>query len=82
MTGDEILKVTKEHVLRTMAGMPECRKTLGDGAGSRIIEEKADLDLLLRAHNGWFTWSLLMSLLQDERIELVPGNRRKKFRLK
>ena len=82
MTGDDILQIAKDHVLQTMSGMPECRKTFGDGAGSRRIEQIADLDLLLRAQNGWFTWSLLMSLLQDGRIELVPGSRLKRFRLK
>jgi hypothetical protein len=82
MKGDEILQLAKEHVLQTMSTMPECRKTFGDGAGSRLIEQKGDLDLLLRAQNGWLTWSLLMSLLQEGRVELVQGNRLKKFRLK
>jgi len=82
MTGDEILEGAKSHVLAAMAKMPECQWAEGTGAGSRTIEEVAELDLGLKAQNGWFTWSLLMSLLQDGRIETTPSRGRRKFRLK
>jgi hypothetical protein len=82
MTGDDILDHAKRHVLAAMAQMPECKWGDGTGAGSRTIEEAAELDLGLKAHNGWFTWSILMSLLQDGRIETVPSRGRRKFRLK
>ena len=82
MTGDDIPGNAKSHVLAAMAQMPERKSGDGSGAGSRMIEEVAELDLGLRAQNGWFTWSLLMSLLQDGRIEAVPSRGRRKFRLK
>jgi hypothetical protein len=82
MTGDDILEGAKNHVLAAMARMPECKSADGTGAGSPTIEEVAQLDLGLKAQNGWFTWSLLMSLLQDGLIETVPNRGRRKFRLR
>jgi hypothetical protein len=66
-----------------MGGMPECRRLSGSGAGYRLIEDVADFDLGLEGQNGWMTWSLLISMVQDGTIEVVPGTeRRRRYRLK
>ena len=81
-SGPHLVATLKEHVLDTMRGMPECRRETGTGAGYRLIEEIAGLDVELQGQNGWLTWSLLMRLNQEGHIEVVPGTeKRRKFRL-
>lgn len=80
--GLQLVADLKRHVLATMAGMPECRPAIGSGSGSALIQDLADLDLDLRAHNGWLTWSVLMALIDDGLVEVVPGTEsRRRYRL-
>lgn len=81
-TGTKLLQACKEHVLETMKNMPECAPRSGGGAGYRGIEQAADFDLALDGQNGWLTWSLLIALAEDGKVEVVPGTeRRRKYRL-
>ncbi|HCF99017.1 MAG TPA: hypothetical protein DEV93_00570 [Chloroflexi bacterium] len=81
--GKQLLVACKQHVLDTMQRMPECVPGIGRGAGNTDIQEAADLGLHLDRQDGWFTWSLLVSLINDGRVEVVPGTeRRRRFRLR
>jgi len=81
--GKTLIRQLKEHVLSTMAGMPECARNSGAGAGWRLIEEIAGLELRLERQDGWLTWSLIVSLVNDGLVEVVPGTEsRRKFRLR
>jgi hypothetical protein len=81
--GTRLVKACKEHVLKTMGSMPECAPNTGTGAGYRAIEQEADFDLQLDGQNGWLTWSLLIALAEEGKVEVVPGTeRRRKYRLK
>jgi hypothetical protein len=80
--GDDLIGRCKHHLLETMRGMPECSPG-GAGAGSRLIEEAADFDLGLRGQNGWLTWSLLISMVEEGDLEVAPGTEhRRKYRLR
>ena len=66
-----------------MKTLPECQPEIGKGAGYRKIEEAADFDLDLPRQNGYLTWSLLWSLSEEGKIEVVPGTEtRRKYRLR
>ena len=81
--GHRLIVACKDHLLETMRSLPECMAETGKGAGYRSIEEAADFDLALGGQNGWLTWSLLMSLAEDDKVEVVPGTeRRRKYRLR
>ncbi len=82
MTGQELLGELKSHVLETMKALEECEPGVGRGLGYRAIEQSADLDLGLAGHDGYLTWSLMISLVEDGWVEVVPGTeRRRRFRL-
>ncbi len=81
--GQELIDQCKKHVLEAMRAFPECRPQTGTGLGNRAIEDAAGFALELGGQDGWFTWSLLASLVQDGKIEVVPGTeRRRRFRLR
>src|SRR5581483_9568245 len=75
--GQQLIEACKQHILRTMRGMQECVPQTGRGAGNRQIELNAGFDLELAGHDGWFTWSLLTSLVQEGAIEIVPGTEKR-----
>lgn len=80
--GAELIDELKQHVLRTMRGMPECAPGTGRGAGYRLVEEVAGIQVGLQGQDGWLAWSILVGLVQDGAIEVVPGTeKRRKFRL-
>ena len=75
------MTLCKTHLLETMAVLPECAAD-GPGLGQKALEEAAGFALHLPEYDGYFTWSLLVSLAQEERVEaLQPGKRNKKYRL-
>ena len=77
------MQACKDHLVDVMRGMPECQPETGAGAGYRLIEDIADLDLHLDGQNGWMTWSLLIALVQEGRIEVVPGSeKRRRYRIR
>ncbi len=64
-----------------MAALPECAPG-GRGLGNTAIEQAAEFALDLPRANNWFTWSLLVSLVMDGKVEAVdPTKRNKKYRL-
>lgn len=80
--GTDLIATIKSHVIDTMRLLPECQSGTGTGVGYRAIEMAADLDLDLRAHNRYLTWSVLVALAQDGAAEVVPGaERRRRYRL-
>jgi hypothetical protein len=81
--GQQLIARCKDHVLEVMRALPECEALTGSGLGYRAIEKEADFDLGLGAQNGYLTWSLLISLAEEGKVEVVPGTeRRRKFRLR
>lgn len=80
-SGQDIIDLCKRHLLETLAGLPECAPD-GGGLGNKAIEEAAGFELGLARADGWFTWSLLMALSVDGRVEVLQvGKRNKKYRL-
>ena len=61
--------------------MPECARD-GVGLGQRAIEQAAGFELNLPQYDGYFTWSLLVALATDGKVEVrQPGKRNKRYRL-
>lgn len=79
-SGHKLIDALKTHVLETMSGIPECAVG-GNGTTGRSIEELAGLGLDLPSQNGWLTWSILMSLVDDGKVEVLRPGRGMKWRL-
>ncbi|MGE5596036.1 MAG: hypothetical protein ACM3S1_08380 [Hyphomicrobiales bacterium] len=80
-SGQSLISLCKTHLLETMAGLAECAPD-GPGLGQKALEEAAGFELHLPEYDGYFTWSLLVALTLDGKIEaLQPGKRNKKYRL-
>ena len=80
MRGDELIEDCKTHILETMQQIPECAPD-GPGLGNKAIEGETGFALGLQRQDGWFNWSLLISLVQDDRLEAVEGKRGRLYRL-
>ena len=75
------MTLCKTHLLETMAVLPECAAD-GPGLGQKALEEAAGFALHLPEYDGYFTWSLLVALTQEDKVEAIqPGKRNKKYRL-
>lgn len=79
-TGRRLIQGLKVHVLQTMEGIDECNLD-GQGVRYRIIQDLAGLELELPAHDGWLTWSILASLVQDGKVHVMREGRRLRWRL-
>lgn len=80
-SGEALIALCKTHVLETMAGLPECASG-GPGLGNKAIEDAAGFALELPEYDSYFTWSLLVALTVEGKVEaLQPGKRNKKYRL-
>ena len=80
-SGQALIALCKQHVLETMATLPECAPD-GGGLGNTAIEQASGFGLDLPRANNWFTWSLLVALTLEGRVEAIqPGKRNKKYRL-
>ena len=80
-SGQALIDLCKTHLLETMRSLPECAPD-GPGLGNTAIEQAAEFGLDLPRANNWFTWSLLVSLAIEGRIEAIqPGKRNKKYRV-
>lgn len=80
-SGQDLTDLCKRHLVETMQSLPECAAG-GPGLGNKAIEEAANFALGLPRADGWFTWSLLVALVIDGKVEaLQPGKRNKKYRL-
>ena len=79
-TGQRLILELKNHILRTMEQIGDCSPQ-GTGVSYRIIQDHAGLGLELPAHDGWLTWSVLASLVQDEQVDVIRDRRRLRWRL-
>jgi hypothetical protein len=80
-SGQALIDLCKRHLIETMVALPECAPD-GVGLGQKAIEDAAGFGLSLPRYNGYFTWSLLVALTIDGKVEaLQPGKRNKKYRL-
>jgi hypothetical protein len=80
-SGQALIELCKRHLIETMQTLPECGPD-GPGLGQKALEEAAGFELLLPEYDGYFTWSLLVALTMDAKVEaLQPGKRNKKYRL-
>ncbi len=66
--GQQLISELKTLVLETVQGFEECHPGKS-GVTYRQIQDVAELDLELPAHNGWLTWSILSALCEDGLIE-------------
>lgn len=73
--GEKLIEQCKEHVLATMRGLPECAPD-GPGTRSKEIEKRAGFALKLPEQDGWFTWSLLMALASDRKVQVLRAGKR------
>ena len=65
----------------SMQTLPECAAD-GPGLGQKALEDASGFALSLPEYDGYFTWSLLVALTQDGKVEAIqPGKRNKKYRL-
>ena len=78
--GRNMIQGLKAHVLQTMDGIDECNPD-GQGVRYRVIQDLAGLELELPAHDGWLTWSILASLVQDGKADALRKGRRLYWRL-
>ncbi len=81
--GEKIIEKCKEHVLATMRMLPECSPD-GPGWRNKDIETAAGFALGLPRQDGWLTWSLLMALVREKRIQFSTRGKRgiRYFRLR
>lgn len=80
-TGQALIATCKEHLLDTLRALPDCAPD-GDGLGNKEIEDAAGFALHLERDDSWFTWSLLVALANEGKVEVLqPGKRNKKYRL-
>ena len=80
-SGQAVVDLCKRHVVETMGALPECAAD-GPGLGNKEIEDAAGFALHLPRYDGYFTWSLLVALTLEGRVEaLQPGKRNKRYRL-
>ncbi|MGI8927393.1 MAG: hypothetical protein ACR2HN_12225 [Tepidiformaceae bacterium] len=80
-SGQALIDLCKRHVVETLESLPECAPT-GPGLGQKAIEDAAGFALALPEYDGYFTWSLLVALTIDGKVEATqPGKRNKKYRL-
>ncbi len=77
--GEELIDRCKEHLIATLRTLPECAPN-GPGLRNKDIETACGFALGLPRQDGWFTWSLLMSLLQDERIAFTTRGKKRGIR--
>jgi len=78
--GEELLEECKQHLLSTMARLPECASDQ-IGLGPKALETEAGFGLGLPGQDNWFTWSLLKALVNEGRLEQLDGKRGKVYRL-
>lgn len=80
-SGQSLIALCKAHVLETLATIPDCAPD-GPGLGQKAIEDACGFGLSLPEYDGYFTWSLLVALTIDGKVEAIqPGKRNKKYRL-
>jgi hypothetical protein len=80
--GEKLLDQCKQHILAAMRNLPECAPD-GPGLQSKDIEKAAGLALRLAEQDGWLTWSLLMALTSNGKVEVLRTGKRgiRHFRL-
>jgi len=67
--GKQLIEECKNHVLETLAAIPDC-SLAGTGLRSKDIENEAGFALHLPEQDGWLTWSLLMALASEGKVEV------------
>src|SRR5690606_29669004 len=80
-SGQDLIALCKTHLLETMQTVPEYAPD-ADGLGQKALGDAAGFALHLPEYDGYFTWSLLVALTLDGKVEaLQPSKRNKKYRL-
>lgn len=80
-SGQALIALCKTHLIETMQSLPECAPD-ADGLGQKALEDAAGFALHLPEYDGYFTWSLLVSLANEGKVDVhQPGKRNKKYRL-
>ena len=80
-SGQALIALCKTQLLESMQTLPECAAD-GPGLGQKALEDAAGFALSLPEYDGYFTWSLLVALTQEGKVEAIqPGKRDKKYPL-
>jgi hypothetical protein len=77
--GERLIEQLKEHVLAVMRTQPECSPD-GPGLRNKDIETAAGLALSLPRQDGWLTWSLLMALARDKKVQFTTRGKKRGIR--
>ena len=77
--GEKLIQQCQQHILATMRTLPECAQD-GPGLRNKDIETAAGFALHLRRQDGWFTWSLVMSLVQEKEIQFTTRGKNRGVR--
>jgi hypothetical protein len=82
LDGEKLIEQCKGHLLATMRDLPDCGPG-GPGVQSKELEKRAGFGLKLPEQDGWFTWSLLMALASEHKVQVLRAGKRgiRHFRL-
>ena len=78
-SGEKLIEQCQQHCLVTMRALRECAPD-GTGLRTKDIETASGFALHLRRQDGWFTWSLLMSLAQEKKIQFTTRGKNRGVR--
>ena len=78
--GKWLIEGCKQHLVDVMGSLAECQPGEVGGRNSDI-ERAAGFEIELKEQRRWFTWTLLNSLVADERAEVVRDGRNQRYRL-
>lgn len=78
--GKYLISRLQEHLLDVMLAQPDCAKS-GPGLRNSELEFLSDLALNLEKQDCYLTYSILMSLVKDGRVEKIGEFRKPRYRL-
>ena len=78
-SGEKLIEQCQQHILVPRRSLPECAPD-GTGLRNKDIETASGFALHLRRQDGWFTWSLLMSLAQEKKIQFTTRGKNRGVR--
>lgn len=78
--GKYLIQQLQDHVLKVMRAQPDCSVS-GIGLRNSDLEYLCDLALHLENQDSYLTYSILMSLIKDGRVEKIGEYRKPRYRL-
>ena len=78
--GKYLIQQLQDHILKVMRSQPDCSAS-GIGLRNSELEYLCDLALHLEKQDSYLTYSILMSLIKDGRVEKIGEYRKPRYRL-